>query len=67
MTLGGHMSIWASSIEESSAESGAGVTVVGSLPPAGKSALVKAVVGKRLPHIIISIPSSRTKGVRQRY
>jgi hypothetical protein len=30
---------------------------MGSLPPAGKSALLKAVVGKRLPHFIVSIPS----------
>ena len=40
--------------------------VVGSLPAPGKSALLKAVVGKRLPHFIVSIPSLHTKGVRQR-
>ena len=41
--------------------------VVGSLPPAGKSAFVEAVVGKRLPLSLISIPSSHPKGVRQRF
>ena len=34
---------------------------------AGKSAFVEAVVGKRLPHFIVSIPSLHTKGVRQRF
>ena len=41
-------------------------SVVGSLPPAGKSALLKAVVGKRLPRFLISIPSLHTLEVRQR-
>ena len=38
----------------------------GSLPAPGKSAFVKAVVGKGLPQFIDSIPSLHTKGVRQR-
>ena len=41
--------------------------VVGSLPAAGKSAFVEAVVGKRLPHFIVSILSLHAKGVRQRF
>jgi len=40
--------------------------MVGSLPAAGKSAFVEAVVGKRLPRFIVSIPSLHTKGVPQR-
>ena len=34
---------------------------------AKKSAFVEAVVGKRLPLSLISIPSLHTKGVRQRF
>ena len=34
---------------------------------AGNSAVVEAVVGKRLPLSLVSIPSLHTKGVRQRF